>query len=50
MMDFTDMTAAELRVGASVRMAFRVKDHDDARRYVRYFWKATPALVGSEEA
>jgi hypothetical protein len=26
-----------------VRMSFRVKDRDEKRGFVRYFWKAVPA-------
>ena len=40
--DFTDVDPGEVAVGTPMRMAFRIKDHDSARGFVRYFWKATP--------
>lgn len=43
MMDFTDMHAADLEVGASMRMVFRIKDIDTMRGFTRYFWKAAPS-------
>jgi len=43
MSDFTDIAPdAEVEVGMSMRMTFRVKDYDDKRGFRRYFWKATP--------
>jgi uncharacterized OB-fold protein len=43
MIDFTDIDAdAELSVGESMRMVFRVKDYDTRRGFRRYFWKAAP--------
>ncbi|PHQ66769.1 MAG: 3-hydroxy-3-methylglutaryl CoA synthase [Sneathiella sp.] len=43
MSDFTDIAPdAEIEVGMSMRMMFRVKDYDDKRGFRRYFWKATP--------
>ena len=43
MSDFTDVDPnAELTVGMSMRMVFRVKDYDNRRGFRRYFWKATP--------
>lgn len=43
MMDFTDVDADRLEVGQAMRMMFRIKDHDAARGFTRYFWKAAPA-------
>jgi uncharacterized OB-fold protein len=40
--DFTDVDAGGVDVGTPMRMAFRIKDVDSARGFVRYFWKATP--------
>lgn len=42
LMELTDLEPGELAVGARVRFVFRIKDVDDARRFRRYFWKATP--------
>jgi uncharacterized OB-fold protein len=41
--DFTDVDEGAVKVGSPIRMAFRVKDYDNQRRFTRYFWKATPA-------
>lgn len=43
MMDFTDIDADEVEVGAGMRMVFRIKDIDTARGFTRYFWKAAPS-------
>ena len=43
LMDFSEIEAASIDVGLSVRMVFRIKDADAMRGFVRYFWKATPA-------
>jgi hydroxymethylglutaryl-CoA synthase len=44
MVDFTDVDpGAELSVGDSMRMMFRIKDYDHKRGFRRYFWKATPS-------
>jgi hydroxymethylglutaryl-CoA synthase len=45
MMDFTEVGAAHLEVGADMRMVFRIKDHDAVRGFTRYFWKAAPVAV-----
>jgi len=29
-------------VGTRLRMRFRIKERDQARGYLRYFWKAAP--------
>jgi hydroxymethylglutaryl-CoA synthase len=43
LMEFTDFETGEAKVGAEVRMVFRIKDYDDSRAFRRYFWKAAPA-------
>ncbi|HEY5633161.1 MAG TPA: OB-fold domain-containing protein [Burkholderiaceae bacterium] len=43
MADFTDAEGEEVGVGSPMRMVFRIKDVDEARGFVRYFWKAAPA-------
>ncbi len=43
MIDFTDVDADRLDVGSPITMMFRVKDYDQQRGFVRYFWKAAPA-------
>ncbi len=42
MTDITDVEQGQIDSGTKVRMAFRVKDTDDKRGFVRYFWKAVP--------
>lgn len=46
MMDFTDIDEADLAVGRSMKMMFRIKDIDTQRGFRRYFWKAAPAASG----
>ena len=43
MADITDVEQGQIDTGARVRMSFRVKDRDEKRGFVRYFWKAVPA-------
>ncbi len=43
LMDFSEIDAERIDVGMPVRMVFRIKDADDMRGFVRYFWKAVPA-------
>ena len=43
MADFTDIDEGKVEVGMTMRMMFRIKEHDTARGFVRYFWKAAPA-------
>jgi 3-hydroxy-3-methylglutaryl CoA synthase len=43
LMEVVDVAAGTIRVGAPVRMVFRIKDTDRSRGYTRYFWKATMA-------
>ena len=42
MADFTDVDEGKVEVGMPMRMLFRIKEHDTARGFVRYFWKAAP--------
>lgn len=41
--EFTDVDPEAIRVGAAVRMMFRIKSFDERRHFTRYFWKAAPA-------
>jgi hydroxymethylglutaryl-CoA synthase len=44
MADFTDCDKEQVRVGAKMRMTFRIRDNDLMRGgFKRYFWKAAPA-------
>jgi 3-hydroxy-3-methylglutaryl CoA synthase len=43
MADITDLEQGQVDTGTKVRMSFRVKDRDEKRGFVRYFWKAVPA-------
>jgi 3-hydroxy-3-methylglutaryl CoA synthase len=43
MADITDVEQGQIDTGTKVRMSFRVKDRDEKRGFVRYFWKAVPA-------
>jgi len=44
MADFTDSDKEQVKVGAKMRMTFRVRDNDQMRGgFKRYFWKAAPA-------
>ena len=40
--DITDVEQGQINSGTKVRMTFRVKDRDERRGFVRYFWKAVP--------
>jgi len=42
MMDITDVAVGEIDSGLPVKMVFRIKDIDEKRGFVRYFWKAAP--------
>ena len=43
MADFTDSDKEQVKVGAKMRMMFRVRDNDTMRGgFKRYFWKAAP--------
>jgi len=43
MADFTDVDRGAVEVGMNMRMVFRVRERDEQRGFVRYFWKAAPA-------
>jgi uncharacterized OB-fold protein len=44
MADFTDSDKEQVKVGAKMRMTFRIRDNDIMRGgFKRYFWKAAPA-------
>lgn len=45
MLEFSDFEPGELRVGAPLELAFRIKDIDEKRGFRRYCWKATPPGV-----
>jgi len=40
--EFVDVDQEDVRVGAPMRMMFRVKATDESRNFVKYFWKAVP--------
>ncbi|HEY1836346.1 MAG TPA: 3-oxoacyl-[acyl-carrier-protein] synthase III C-terminal domain-containing protein [Rhizomicrobium sp.] len=42
MADVTDVEQGQIDSGTKVRMTFRVKDVDEKRGFIRYFWKAAP--------
>ncbi len=43
MADFTDSDKDQVKVGAKMRMTFRIRDNDQMRGgFKRYFWKAAP--------
>lgn len=43
MADFTDCDKEQVKVGAKMRMMFRIRDNDQMRGgFKRYFWKAAP--------
>jgi 3-hydroxy-3-methylglutaryl CoA synthase/uncharacterized OB-fold protein len=42
LMEFVDVSKGEIESGTRVEMVFRIKDVDERRGFVRYFWKATP--------
>ena len=42
-MEFVDVAAGSVAIGATVEMLFRIKEIDNVRHYRHYFWKATPA-------
>jgi uncharacterized OB-fold protein len=52
MMDITDVEPGEVDSGLPVKMVFRVKDVDEKRGFVRYFWKAAPdrAAIAAQAA
>ena len=40
--DITDVDPGDVDTGMPVKMAFRLKEVDEKRGFVRYFWKAAP--------
>jgi hydroxymethylglutaryl-CoA synthase len=40
--EFADVEAGDVVVGAPMRMMFRIKAVDDKRGFTKYFWKAVP--------
>ncbi len=42
MTDITDVEQGQIDSGTKVKMVFRVKDRDEKRGFIRYFWKAAP--------
>ena len=42
MADITDVDQGQIDSGTKVRMVFRMKDRDEKRGFIRYFWKAVP--------
>jgi 3-hydroxy-3-methylglutaryl CoA synthase len=42
MTDITDVEQGQIDSGSKVKMVFRVKDRDEKRGFIRYFWKAAP--------
>jgi 3-hydroxy-3-methylglutaryl CoA synthase len=40
--EFTDLDAEDISVGAPMRMMFRIKAVDEIRGFSKYFWKAVP--------
>ena len=49
MVDFTDCSLEEIKVGMPVKMAFRMKYTDQGRGFTGYYWKAIPQ-TGAQEA
>lgn len=47
--EFADVGAQDIEVGAEVEMVFRIKAFDEARNFVRYFWKATPVTAKGKQ-
>lgn len=41
-MEFADIDASQVEVGAPMRMMFRIRAIDEARSFPKYFWKAVP--------
>ncbi len=49
-MDFGDVEADDVFVGAQMRMMFRIKAVDEMRGFVKYFWKAVPDYRAKAQA
>jgi len=47
--EFADVSAEDIEVGAELEMVFRIKAFDEARNFVRYFWKATPVVAQEKQ-
>lgn len=47
-MEFVDLAANAIAVGAPVEMLFRIKEIDHMRQYRHYFWKATSAAAPAQ--
>jgi 3-hydroxy-3-methylglutaryl CoA synthase len=45
LLDFTDCTLDDVKVGGPVRMSFRKRWYDRDRGYTGYFWKAVPTAA-----
>jgi 3-hydroxy-3-methylglutaryl CoA synthase/uncharacterized OB-fold protein len=45
LMEFVDVSRGDIESGTRVEMVFRIKDVDEKRGFVRYFWKATPVRM-----
>lgn len=41
-MEFVDVEASDVEVGAAMRVMFRIKGVDETRGFTKYFWKAVP--------
>jgi 3-hydroxy-3-methylglutaryl CoA synthase len=50
LMEFTDVARGEVDTGTRMQMVFRVKDFDEKRGFIRYFWKATPVRTPATNA
>jgi hydroxymethylglutaryl-CoA synthase len=48
--EFADVDAEQVVVGAPMRMMFRIKAIDDQRGFTKYFWKAAPDFRGAAAA
>lgn len=48
LMEFTDLAKGDVDSGTRMEMVFRIKDVDEKRGFVRYFWKATPLRVSAK--
>jgi 3-hydroxy-3-methylglutaryl CoA synthase len=47
LMEFVDVSPGDVESGTRVEMVFRIKDVDERRGFVRYFWKATPVRAAA---
>lgn len=50
LMEFTDLDKGDVDSGTTMEMVFRIKDIDERRGFVRYFWKATPVRDQAKSA